>query len=115
MFRNRFTQCGPLEPETAAFATAYERFLHKNEPDAVLTFGGGPLGTIVARLARRRDIPVVFALHNFAYLEPAAFYEVDYAVVPSQFSRAYYWEHLSLHCQVLPNGAWRSRTGSRNT
>ena len=103
MFRNRFTQIGPTEPEVAAFATAYERFLHKNEPDAILTYGGAPLGTILARLARRRDIAVVFALHNFAYANVAPFHNVDYAVVPSQFSKAYYWERLGLHCQVLPN------------
>ncbi|MGO8752645.1 MAG: glycosyltransferase [Thermoguttaceae bacterium] len=103
LFRNRFTQSGPLASEIESFGTAFELFLHKNQPDAVLTYGGGPLGSAMVRLARRRDIPVVFALHNFAYSDVSAFLDVDYAIVPSQFSKDYYWGKLGLHCQVLPN------------
>ncbi len=115
IFRNRFTQSGPVEREAAAFAAAYERFLDKNQPDAVLTYGGAPLGTIVARLAHRRNIPVVFALHNFGYHDVAPFCDVDYVVVPSEFSKAYYWERFGLRCQVLPNVIDPRRVGIRGS
>ena len=115
IFRNRFTQSGPVGPEIAAFAAAFERFLDKNKPDAVLTYGGPPLGTIVARLAHRRNIPVVFALHNFGYHDVSQFYDVDYVVVPSEFSKAYYAERLDLRCRVLPNVIDPRRVGIRGS
>ena len=115
IFRNRFTQSGPVEREVAAFAAAFERFLDKNKPDAVLTYGGPPLGTIVARLAHRRNVPVVFALHNFGYHDVAPFCDVDYVVVPSEFSKAYYWERFGLRCDVLPNVIDPRRVGIRGS
>ena len=57
----------------------------------------------MAALAKRRDIPVVFAVHNFAYDNPADFRHADYVTVPSRFSSEYYRQHLGLHCHVLPN------------
>ena len=82
---------------------AFERFLAKNQPDAVLTFGNGVLGRAMAALAKRRDIPVVLAVHNFAYDNPADFRHSDYVTVPSRFSSEYYRQRLGLHCHVLPN------------
>ena len=59
-------------------------------------------------LAKKRDIPIVFSLHNFMYSGSQPFRLVDYVVVPSQFSRRYYWEKLGLACQRLPNVVdWR--------
>jgi glycosyltransferase involved in cell wall biosynthesis len=109
LFRNILTQCGPTTPEVGAFLTAYERFLEKNRPDAVLTFGGGFLGTMMGALAKRRDIPIVFGLHNFAYKNVWDFRHADYVIVPSRFSKDYYWNRLGLHCQVLPNAIDFSR------
>ncbi len=57
----------------------------------------------VQKLVKRLDIPILFALHNFAYPHRETFQAVDYAVVPSAFSRRYHWETLGLACQVLPN------------
>ena len=81
----------------------------------MLTYGGPPLGTIVARLAHRRNIPVVFALHNFGYHDVAPFCDVDYVVVPSEFSKAYYWERFGLRCDVLPNVIDPRRVGIRGS
>jgi glycosyltransferase involved in cell wall biosynthesis len=54
-------------------------------------------------LAKQRDIPVLFALHNFAYDNNEAFRLVDYVTVPAEYSRLYYWNKLGLACQILPN------------
>jgi len=102
LFRNTVTQRGPTRVEAPAFLMAYEKFLARNQPDLVLTFGGGPLGDAIVRLTKRRDIPIVFGLHNFAYHDARVFRHADYVVVPSQFSKRYYRDHLGLECQVLP-------------
>ncbi|MCR4415250.1 MAG: glycosyltransferase [Thermoguttaceae bacterium] len=102
LFRNTFTQRGVLPEEIDTFAAAWEQFLHANRPDAVLTYGGGPAAQVVRGLARRRGIPIVFGLHNFAYSDPRDFLGVDYVVVPSQFAKAWYWQRLGLRCHVLP-------------
>jgi glycosyltransferase involved in cell wall biosynthesis len=69
----------------------------------VLLFGGDWVSQRMAYLAKHYDLPVVFWLHNFAYRERAAFRDIDYAVVPSEFSRRHYWDRLGLDCTVLPN------------
>ncbi len=103
LFRNTFSQSGPVQWEASQFLAAYERFLHKTKPDVVMTYGGGMFGEAIIDLAKRRDVPVVFALHNLAYTHVYPFRKVDYVTVPSKFSKDHYWEHLGLHCNVLPN------------
>jgi glycosyltransferase involved in cell wall biosynthesis len=103
VFRNVFTQGGPTEAEVPAFLGAFDTFLAANRPDVLLTYGGGPLGDAISDLAKRRGIVVVFGLHNFAYHDPRAFAQVDYVVVPSQFSKDYYRAHVGVDCHVLPN------------
>ncbi|MBA3316090.1 MAG: glycosyltransferase [Planctomycetaceae bacterium] len=94
-----FTDSG----ERDAFADACGRFLTANRPDVVLTFGGQPAGQMVSMIAKGYDIPVVFSLHNFAYRHIEAFRWVDYVIVPSEYSRRFYWDRLGLDCTVLPN------------
>jgi glycosyltransferase involved in cell wall biosynthesis len=103
VFRNQMTRPGPMAEEIPAFQGAYERFLETNRPDVVVTYGGGPMGDCIIDPAKGRRIPVVFALHNLAYSNERDFHHVDYVIVPSQFSKDHYWEHLGLHCNVLPN------------
>ena len=103
IFRNQFTRLGPLPQEQPAFLALYERFLDADPPDVALTYGGDPLARAMRELTRRRKIPVVFALHNFAYHDAGCFTHVDYVAVPSQFSKDYYRKHLGLDCHVLPN------------
>ena len=53
------------EAETAALLSCCEEFLKEAEPDAVWTYDGDPVALAIQRLARRCDIPILFALHNF--------------------------------------------------
>jgi glycosyltransferase involved in cell wall biosynthesis/GT2 family glycosyltransferase len=89
--------------EIAKVLTACELFLKNFQPDVVWTYGGDPAALSMIELAKRFDIPVVFSLHNFEYNHPLPFQMVDYAVVPSEFARNYYWKTLGLACQRLPN------------
>ena len=103
LFRNRFSRCGPTAEEIPAYAAAWEQFLRRNRPDVVVTYGGDRLAMLTLELAKGRDIPVVFALKNFAYTTPATFLRVDYVFVPSEYARRHYRERLGLACHVLPN------------
>jgi glycosyltransferase involved in cell wall biosynthesis len=88
--------------EFDAFLTVCDHYLKQNRPDVVWTYGGDPAAYNLQRLAKRLDIPVLFALHNFCYAEPASFVASDYVVVFSEFSRRHYWDSLKLACQKLP-------------
>jgi glycosyltransferase involved in cell wall biosynthesis len=88
--------------ELIAFCKMFERFLDARRPDALLTYGGDPAAQTMIRLAKDRDIPVVFWLHNFGYVTQQDFELVDYVIVPSEFSRQYCWDHLGLACQMMP-------------
>ena len=57
---------------------------------------------MIQRLAKRLDIPVLFALHNFSYFDPSAFVASDYVIVFSEFSRRHYWDSLRLACRKFP-------------
>jgi glycosyltransferase involved in cell wall biosynthesis len=104
LFDNVSTRGGPPGIKDAeAFLKGCETFLRKKRPDMVWTYGGDPVAIAVQRLAKRLDIPVLFALHNFGYGRRETFQAVDYATVPCEFSRSYYMATLGLACQVLPN------------
>jgi hypothetical protein len=103
VFRNQFTQMGPMPEQMPALLKAYDQFLATNRPEIILTYGGGPIGDAMIDLAKRRGAVVVFGLHNFAYFDVHDFRQVDYVVVPSQFSKDFYRERLGLVCNVLPN------------
>ena len=89
--------------EATAFYQAYTALLDDYRPDVLLTYGGHPVAVSMIELAKKRDIPVVFALHNFSYSRAEPFKAVDYVIVPSDFCRRYYWDKLGLACQKLPN------------
>jgi glycosyltransferase involved in cell wall biosynthesis len=93
----------PNQQEVKGFYKAYERHLDEHRPDVVLTYGGDPIAQYLLRLTRRRDIPIVFCLHNFSYRHVTPFKLVDYVTVPSEFSRQHHWTQLGLACQRLPN------------
>jgi glycosyltransferase involved in cell wall biosynthesis len=103
LFNSASTRGGWINrEEIAAFLTACEIFLIKNRPDVVWTYGGDPVAIAVQQLAKRLDIPILFALHNLAYGDTAAFEMADYVVVPSEFCRNHYWETLGLASLKLP-------------
>ncbi len=96
----------PQMAPTDQVATVLEFFrelLESCRPDVMLTYGWDPITCGMIALARRMDIPVVFAIHNFAYTSLRPFWNVDYCIVPSEFARRYYWENVGLACQALPN------------
>ncbi len=103
VFKNASTRGEWSDLDTAAFLTYCEHIFQKDRPDVVWTYGGDPVSLAVHRLAKRMDIPVVFALHNFSYPSAEVFRNVDYVVVPTEYSRQYYWKRLGLACQILPN------------
>ena len=90
------------EAETTAFYQSYTAFLDSYRPDVLVTYGGHPVAISMMELAKKRDVPIVFLLHNFSYSSAALFRLVDFAIVPSDFSRRYYWDSLGLACQRLP-------------
>jgi len=55
--------------------------------------------------AKRRGIPIVFALHNFAYHGGELFRPVDAVLVPSRFAQATSRRTLELNCTPIP-GPW---------
>ena len=73
------------EEEVAAFLARCEIFLTRNRPDVVWTYGGDPVSIVLQQLVKRLDIPILFALHNFAYRDPEAFRMADYVIVPTEF------------------------------
>ena len=55
--------------EIAAFLSGCEIFLRRNRPDLVWTYGGDAVSILLHKLVRQLGIPLVFALHNFSYLD----------------------------------------------
>jgi glycosyltransferase involved in cell wall biosynthesis len=84
------------------FLRLLEGILDRFRPDIVLLYGGNELARSMMARVRRREIPVVFALHNLAYHDRHMFEAVTAIVVPSQFARDHYQHYLGLDCQVLP-------------
>jgi len=107
---------GPRTEEIVAVLKFFRTYLESLQPDVMLTYGGDPISQGMIALARRRGIPVVFAIHNFAYTGPQPFANIDYGIVPSEFARRHYREQFGLDCHVLPNPvAWdRVRVGRRD-
>jgi hypothetical protein len=93
---------GLTKQEVPIFLDAYTSLLDLVQPQVLLTYGGDPVSRAIMKSAKGRGIKVVFLLHNFAYGKPETFANVDYAVVPSEFSRRYYSDKLGLVCHVLP-------------
>jgi glycosyltransferase involved in cell wall biosynthesis len=84
------------------FLQLLERMFDQFEPDALLTYGGYWTGLEVIARAKRRGVPVIFALHNLSYADPQFFTSVDAVLVPSQFSQAHYRQVLKVDGAVLP-------------
>jgi glycosyltransferase involved in cell wall biosynthesis len=91
--------------EGVCFLALYERVLERFRPDLVLTYGGDWVAQAIMTQAKRRGVPVVFALHNFAYHGAELFRPVDAVLVPSRFAQAHYRRTLGLNCTPIP-GPW---------
>jgi glycosyltransferase involved in cell wall biosynthesis len=79
----------------------FGKFLEVNRPHVMLTYGGDPITIGMIAEAKRRKVPVVFALHNFAYTNPQFLANVDYCLVASEFARRHYRDKVGLDCQAL--------------
>ena len=82
--------------------TAGEIFLRANRPDLVWTYGGDSVSQRLHQIVRQLGIPLLFALHNFAYSDRLLFAADDRVIVPTEFARRFYREKLGLEGQVLP-------------
>ncbi len=103
LFNSASTRGGWINrEEIAAFLSGCEIFLRRNRPDLVWTYGGDPVSMALHKLVKMPGIPIVFALHNFAYRDAACFAPIDYTIVPTEFARRFYWETIGLKCHVLP-------------
>ena len=91
------------DEERLAFLAHFEVALDRSRPDIIVTYGGDLLSLQIRSIARSRGCFVVFALHNFSYMNRAAFDVVDSIFVPSRFAAAYYRHKLGLECHCLPN------------
>ena len=94
----------------------FRKFLDAYRPDVMLTYGGDPITAGMIAEAKQRGIPVVFALHNFAYTGSRFFANVDYCLVASEFARRHYRDHVGLDCRALsyPVDWDRVRVENRN-
>jgi glycosyltransferase involved in cell wall biosynthesis len=92
----------PTRDEGDPFLALFERVLDRFRPDAVLTYGGHWLAEEVIACVKRRGLPVIFTLCNFAYHDPDLFRGVDAVLVPSAYSQAHYRRTLGLECTTIP-------------
>jgi len=93
--------------DLAAFPSIYATFLDAYRPDAVIAPApqagdeDDPVGMGLIRLAKRRDIPVVFLCDNLTSVTRRAFEVADYCVVTSDSRRRHYWDTFGLDCRTL--------------
>jgi glycosyltransferase involved in cell wall biosynthesis len=91
----------PDEAESRKLLDLVDRTLGDFRPQAVLTYGGHPTNRALMARARRRGVPVVFHLHNFAYDDRRCFADADAVLVPSEYSRRHYARRLGLDCVAI--------------
>jgi glycosyltransferase involved in cell wall biosynthesis len=89
--------------EVSTVLEFFRKFMDASRPDVLLTYGHDPITLGIIPLAKRVDVPVVFAVHVFGYQGVDAFRHVDYCTVPSHFARRHYWHTLGLARQTLSN------------
>ena len=79
----------------------FEKFLDINPPDVLLTYGGDAVTIGMIQAAKRRRIPVVFFIHNFAYVRTNPFALVDYCIVPAKFTQQFYRDWAGVNCHAI--------------
>jgi glycosyltransferase involved in cell wall biosynthesis len=92
----------PSEAEGRVFLRLFERVCGHFRPDVLLTYGGHWLAREIMTLARRQDVRVVFALHNFAYRDAGLFRDADAVLFPSLTARNHYRAALGINGTALP-------------
>ncbi len=74
----------------------------------MLTYGGDAVTVGMIAAAKRRRIPVVFFIHNFAYVRTNPFALVDYCIVPAKFTQQFYRQFAGVE---LPRDLLSNRLG----
>ncbi|MFI5454315.1 MAG: glycosyltransferase [Isosphaerales bacterium] len=92
----------PSPREAAIFLDLAEQVLERFRPQVLLTYGGHPACLELMRKARKRKVPVVFHMHNFAYDNRRGFTDVSAVLVPTEYSRRLYARRLGLDCTHIP-------------
>lgn len=93
----------PDPAESRALLRRVELALDRFRPQVLLTYGGHATNLALMAMARRRGVPVVFHLHNFAYGDSSSFVDASATIVPSEYCRRHYARRLGLECAVLPS------------
>lgn len=107
--RSSRADAAPDPAESRAWLALAEQVLDRFRPDVILTYGGHPAGLELLRRARRRGIPVVFHLHNFAYTDRTAFADCAAVLVPSEYSRRHHARLIGLESTAIPYPLRRDR------
>jgi glycosyltransferase involved in cell wall biosynthesis len=92
----------PDRGESLAFLDLADQALARFRPVALLTYGGHPANLELMARARRRGVPAVFHLHNFAYTDRRTFTDAAAVLVPSEFSRRYHARRVGIDATALP-------------
>ncbi|HLH28617.1 MAG TPA: glycosyltransferase [Acidimicrobiales bacterium] len=92
----------PNRREASVFLDLASQALDRFRPQVLLTYGGHGANLALMGLARRKGVPVVFHLHNFAYTDRSAFSDASAVLVPTEFCRRHYAEVLGLDCTAIP-------------
>jgi glycosyltransferase involved in cell wall biosynthesis len=92
----------PTPREGAIFLDLVDQILERFRPDALLTYGGHPVSLELMRRARRRNIPVVFHLHNFSYTDRRGFDDASAVLVPTECAQRHYARRLGLDSVHIP-------------
>lgn len=103
IFDSQDAQMPPGLAMGRVFLQLLDRYLERNRPDVLLTYGGHWIGRSIIALARGRGIRTVFWLRNCEYANAALFALVDGIIVPCEFSREYYRRSLGLSCAAIPS------------
>lgn len=95
----RFVEPAEMNGFLARTASLIDEF----RPQVMLTYGGHSASLALMKLARSRDVPVVFHLHNLAYPSRSTFDHATAILVPSEYCRRHYLQQLSLESTVIPS------------
>ncbi|GIX30002.1 MAG: hypothetical protein KatS3mg124_0474 [Porticoccaceae bacterium] len=102
IFRTRSTQSIKMTPEEQrAFEAAWLRFLDREQPAAVITYGGSPFTRRLQHHARRLGCRILFYLGNAEYRSADFYHPGDIVLCPSNFLREHYRQTLGIEPRVL--------------
>jgi glycosyltransferase involved in cell wall biosynthesis len=86
----------PDRAEALAFLNISTSILDHWKPDILLVYGGHRVMEPLMKHARKRNIPVVFHLHNLSYQSRTAFAFASHILTPTDYCRRFYIDTLGL-------------------